>query len=61
MSRRLREVCLAVAVTLLLIGVASANPDVSDLGDLVSVPEPGTLLLVVVGAGALALRRRSRR
>ena len=58
MSRHLRDGCLAVAVTLLLTGVASANPDLSDV---VSVPEPGTLLLVTVGAGALALWRMSRR
>lgn len=58
MSRHLRNGCLAVAVMLLLTRVASAN---SDLSDFVSVPEPGTLLLVTVGAGALALWRMSRR
>lgn len=58
MSRHLRDGCLAAAVTLLLTRVASAN---ADLADVVSVPEPGTLLLVTVGAGALALWRMSRR
>ncbi len=58
MRRHLRDGCLAVALTLLLTRVASANADFSDV---VSVPEPGTLLLVTVGAGALALWRMSRR
>lgn len=61
MSRHLRNGCLAVAVTLLLTRVASANPDLSDFSDVVSVPEPATLLLVTVGAGAFALWRMSRR
>ena len=59
MSRHLRDGCLAVAVTLLLTRVASATT--GNFNDIVAVPEPGTLLLVTVGAGALALWRMSRR
>jgi len=59
MSRCLQDGCLALAVTLLLTGVALANPDI-DLSGPLPVPEPGTLLLVTIGGGALALWRKLR-